>query len=1468
MAEIRLNKLIKQFSIGLDALVDFLNTQGMYPPRHPNAKVPDTVLPALHKKFGRDKEIAEEAAKVPVRISTILGETKGKRKISIEPTKVVRPIERKPIVTPINKQIGPSDVVSDRKRAYGVRIKSINRPNRIITEAFREFEIGVLFPKDIIFRGKPVSMPLAEAYIARKFHVGDTIHCHIIDTSPNGKVAFLSYEIHASAFYGMQAFESLKPGAKYPVKLEGTTPNYFQVSIVDTWINGMVLKDQFAEGAVFDKRGNIQLQLVEKTESPYQMVRFVKPIASQKRAEVGNLDDLVKSFLTPAEMDVITPEDLDVVRDILNRFPNLKREKADQITGIQLYCRVPDGSPMYYFIKQEPNYCSKHSFWVSVNLDDEQEPSIALFTESPTIVIEIKAYSDDVFTVAQFDFRKTGFTKNILQKYNKRTRLKVSGGNLRFVTKYDPVPPEYNTEEIINYLGNLYEFNSNIVPGIRDAIREKTLISAKDYSILSSFLRYQQSKELEKEDGYIFVPPVRITTSSGFRIGDNVALRLRLYDYEAQSLYGTSENNDGPLHVAIVNEESEELLTGYMDASSDDFILHFNHGYVDLSDFLSKGIRLRCRASIRHLLIQRDAIENFIHQDSLDIYQDLINNRLETPDMALAEDIEYKNPLFYTTAGDNTQSEAVKKALGNKSVLLIQGPPGTGKTTIIVEIIEQLVARGKKVLVCSQAHAAVKNIYDRLHSRCPEMDLLTLDEKDEITTAARNFDDEDYIQFLRNNLSVLGTYRRGGSKEEVDAIIDSLTYKTTERTADFRKKHHHVIDYREVISSIPPQSITFLLDRLKIDSRSLDVDLLKAQIYREKDVILGTCIGIGMDPVLRDKDAVHFDTVIVDEAGKANLAETIVPLQLGDRFILVGDHRQLPPYFDREEIEDYRDSARNNAYAQNYSQQDVEKAMNKSLFSDFFDHPNFPDANKVTLNYQFRMNPQIGQYISDLFYAGQLYSGEGTEKQTVTIEGYADPVTFVDTFVYNITEDNDPFETKSPDGSVFNMREVKDICEKVLPNVAVALDSNPELTCGIITPYKAQYRKLREALRDSRFNDSVYTIDSIQGSEFDIVVFSFVRAFSSRSNKTVGFLDDLRRLNVSLSRAKKKLILVGHLPTLKNPASHIETSIPGMVSPVEVFSSIASRIKRYGELSPIERFVNLGYEQGNIFNDCEFHDDGQKYVVIHLDGFDLASRVSPKGFYNYEDGDLVDIILSGFDATGRPLFDSADLYKFLQSHADDSTYDGMITKIYQKQDGGMTVYVTVDGYQDRLDIAPFLKDKHPEYYVEGTILSVEIDRYKDEPDRIFFRPHFSEAEQLKSDGRSYVFFKASVKEIKTFPMVVFEFKDKSEITLPCPILWHTAVADEYYDLIKFSNGDCKLHNHYMEDFLNTHKKGVPYKGLVVSEDKEYYYVEVDEYCGVVEKARTWKRGVKIDGEYTVEVSGVNNYNKFVYFKFV
>lgn len=1475
---IKLKLLTKVFSIGLDELVDFLNTKGYYPSRNLQAQVPPEVVSLLHEKYGSGGGEGEEKKESKGFMYVNPSKTVGYTRFEIPNTKVGngQKQEQKANKSSLRKRKQNCEKPIEPKKndTIDLRIKAINRPNRIITEPFGTYEYGVLFPKDILFHGEAISISLSEKFISQKLKVGYRINCKVAGSSPDRKIAFLTYELTDSAFKGLDVFETLTPGRRYSINLVDTLPDHFLVAIADTDLHGVILKNQIDESIQLDKHGSLRVQLVEKPDNPLQLLRFVKPIAAKKHVVVENLDEIVNNFLTKPEMDAITPDGLEVVKSILSKFPELKRKEADQITGFDLYCRVDERSPMNYFIKQKPDYFLKHSFWVSVNLDNE-EPSIALFKESPSIVIELKAFNDDVFTVTQFDSRKSKLTQIILQKYNKYSRLKVAGSRLHFISRYEPVPLDYNTEDVIDYLGKLYEFNSSILPSIDEAIREKTLLSAKDYYVLSSFLKYQCNKEYEKESERVFVAPNRVSTASVQRIGDYPALKLKLDPDEIKTLIGSSEEDNSAMHVSVVDSNGNELLTGVLDTDGDSFVLRSDHGHVSLTDFLNEGIRLQRRANIKHIKIQMNAIDDFVlfntlrgHQrNALKVqkfYQDLINNRLETPDLSKVGEIEFKNPLFNTAAGDNTQTDAVKKALGNKNVLLIQGPPGTGKTTIIVEIIEQLVARGKKVLVCSQAHAAVKNIYDRLEVRCPGMKVLALDDKDEVTAAAKNFDEEAYTRFLSNNLDIIGCYRRGMGNDEIEKKIKTFTYNSAERTKDYREKHYHVIDFHDAISNIPPQKITFLLDRLKRETLNLNSDLLKAQVYREKDVILGTCIGIGMDPVMRNKDAVHFDTVIVDEAGKANLAETIVPLQLGDRFILVGDHRQLPPYYDRQEIADYMETAGENVRSESYSQQEVEKAMNKSLFSDFFDHQYFPVENKVTLNYQFRMNPQIGQYISDLFYGGQLISGEGTEKQTVSVEGFPDPVTFVDTYANSNNEDNDPRETKSPDGSVFNRREVKDICEEILPRVSVALDSNPELTVGIITPYKAQYRKLKEALKDTRFKDSIYTIDSIQGSEFDIVVFSFVRAFC----KKVGFLDDLRRLNVSLSRAKKKLILVGHLPTLRNPYTHIETQIEEMVSPVEVFSSIANRIKRYGELSPIERFANLNFEVGHLFNDCEFHDDGDCFIVIHLEEFDFISKVPRKGYSKYNDGDALEVVLSGFDAAGRPQFDTADLYKFLQTHSETESYEGVITNIYDKLDGGKSVYITVDGYEDRLDIAPFLKDKHPEYYVKGIVISVVIDRYKNEPERIYFRPQISEAEQLESDNRACVLFTAAVKEMKECPMVVFRFKDNSEITLPCRILWHMAVKDEYYDLVKFSNGECKLNKHYLDDYIESHPIEGRYEGLIVSKDNNYCYVDVDGYYGVIPRSMADKKGLKVDDECHVSFYKFNKFNVFIQFSIV
>lgn len=1465
---IRLNLLCRVFGISLSELVDFLNTKGFYPSRNPNAKVSPDVLSFLHEKYGSEgKEEKESKGFMYVNPSKTVGYTR----FDIPNTKVGKGKnqEQKANEDSLRKRKQNSEKPLEPRKndTIGVRIKAINRPNRIITEPFGTYEYGVLFPKDILFHGEAVSISMAENFISQKLKVGYRINCKVVGSSHDGKTAFLTYELSDSAFKGLDIFYNLTPGKLYSINLVDTLPDYFLVAIAGTDLHGVILKNQIDESVQLDKHGSLRVQLVEKPVSPFQLLRFVKPIAAKKHVVVENLDEIVNKFLSKPEMDAITPDGLEVVKAILSRFPELKRKEADQIVGFELYSRVDERSPMNYFIKQYPDYITKHSFWVSVNLDYE-EPSIVLFKECPSIVIELKAFNDDVFTVAQFDSRKSGLTRNILQKYNRRTRLKVAGTKLHFITRYDPVPIDYNTEDVIEYLGNLYEFNSSILPSIEEAIHEKTLLSAKDYFVLSSFLKYQRNKESQKESESVFLAPNRISTSSVLRIGDHPSLRLKLDPDEAKTLLGSSEEENGALHVAVVGENGEELLTGILDTEGDDFVLRADHGHVDWTEFLNTGIQLQRRANIKHIQIQMNAIEDFVRLDLLKIYQDLINNRLETPDMSEVEGIEFKNPLFKTSAGNNTQSEAVKKALCNKNVLLIQGPPGTGKTTIIVEIIEQLVARGKKVLVCSQAHAAVKNIYDRLQARCPKMELLALDDKDEVTEAARNFDDEAYTQFLKNNIEIISLYRSGVDKSEIEEKIKTFTYKSPERTKDFKEKHLHVIDFHKVVSDIQPEKITFLLDRLKRETRDLNTDLLKAQVYRGKDVILGTCIGIGMDPVMRNKDAVHFDTVIVDEAGKANLAETIVPMRLGDRFILVGDHRQLPPYFDREEIADYRETVGNDNRVDCYSQQEVEKAMNKSLFSDFFDHQFFPAENKVTLNYQFRMNPQIGQYISDLFYGGQLYSGEGTERQTVSIEGFPDPVTFVDTFVNSINEDNDPRESRSSDNSWFNKREIKDICEKILPNVSVALDSNSELTVGIITPYKAQYRKLKEALKDSRFKDSVYTIDSIQGSEFDIVVFSFVRAFSSRSTKTVGFLDDLRRLNVSLSRAKKKLILVGHLPTLKNPDAHIDTQIEGMVSPVEVFSSIANRIKRYGELSPIERFMNLNYEIGHLFENCEFHDDGDSYIIIHLEGFNFVSKVPRKGFVKYNDGDALEVVLSGFDATGRPQFEAADFYYFKQKHEEGVSYEAVVSRSFQKEDGWMVVYAEVDGYELPLNLPMFIREEHPEYLVEGTKLFVQLGHNEEDSDKLFFKPYRTDAEKILGSRIQLFKFAAAFVEIGEFPIVTFRCNDGSQLSLDCPFLWQTGIQDKEYQLVYHKDGICELNDSYYFDFIKKHSKGVRYMGLVVSDDDDNYYVEVDDYCGVVDKQWNRKKDIQLDVEYPVEVVWYDKTRKIVKFKFV
>ena len=168
------------------------------------------------------------------------------------------------------------------------------------------------------------------------------------------------------------------------------------------------------------------------------------------------------------------------------------------------------------------------------------------------------------------------------------------------------------------------------------------------------------------------------------------------------------------------------------------------------------------------------------------------------------------------------------------------------------------------------------------------------------------------MKFLANNTTLLSRLRE---KKDSDTLDDSLysdfIYSNEIIQKQYKQLHNHIVHYYRDNKELDTPTLTKMLSYLEEEAQNISGSMLETQIYQSKDAILGTCIGVGMNYILKN-NTVHFDTVIIDEAAKANLAETIVPLRMGDRYILVGDDNQLPPYVDQGEIEELIKSSRYN----------------------------------------------------------------------------------------------------------------------------------------------------------------------------------------------------------------------------------------------------------------------------------------------------------------------------------------------------------------------------------------------------------------------------------------------------------------------------------------------------------------------------------------------------------------------------
>lgn len=411
----------------------------------------------------------------------------------------------------------------------------------------------------------------------------------------------------------------------------------------------------------------------------------------------------------------------------------------------------------------------------------------------------------------------------------------------------------------------------------------------------------------------------------------------------------------------------------------------------------------------------------------------------------------------------------ILRALVIEDLFFMQGPPGTGKTTAIVEIVLQLIKAkpNARILISSETHAAVDNALDRLAKEAfPEL-------MDSILR---------YPEFSITEFECENT-------PQADALTraDVLWHKAHEAAPELTMQLWTDLD-------------TFRTN----DDGTLSIARWQARHLADMHQVIGvTCNQIDH---LMDSETQMFDLAIVDECSKATMPEWLMAMSVAKKCILVGDHKQLPPTFCTEESEVLEQM-------DDHKERLIRNGVIERLFE------NLPYEMKGTLGKQFRMLPDIGQFISHHFYKGEL-----EHHRTETDHEFQD----FGWFTYKSNGYRVPVQQGKEKKILINEFEIRIIIKRLAEISERLKEVNAErkISVALITPYRAQCKALREALSKCDFSDSltveVDTVDAFQGRQADIVFFSFVR-----NTGPATFYADDRRMNVAISRARDAVYLVG-----------------------------------------------------------------------------------------------------------------------------------------------------------------------------------------------------------------------------------------------------------------------------------------------------------------------------------------------------
>ncbi len=417
------------------------------------------------------------------------------------------------------------------------------------------------------------------------------------------------------------------------------------------------------------------------------------------------------------------------------------------------------------------------------------------------------------------------------------------------------------------------------------------------------------------------------------------------------------------------------------------------------------------------------------------------------------------------------QEKAVNQVLHAKDVAIVHGPPGTGKTTTLVEAVYETLHRENQVLVCAQSNMAVDWISEKLVDR--GVNVLRIGNPSRVNDKMLSF-----------------TYER---RFEAHPDYDQLW--------SIRKAIRELYAHRR--SGASGDAVRQKINSLKDRATELEIRI-NAQLFDEARVIACTLTGSANRLLAGQK----FGTLFIDEAAQALEPACWIAIRKADRVVLAGDHCQLPPTVK--------------------SPQAMKGGLGRTLMQSIV--RNKPETVSL-LTLQYRMNEDIMRFSSDWFYQGRLQAAPEVKYRGIL--DFDTPIEWVNTELDDSAEEfvDESYGRINKTEARLSIGKLKEYIEKIGKHRFL----EERIDVGLISPYKAQVQYLRSLLRRDPFFKpflsaiTVNTVDGFQGQERDVILISLVRA---NADGQIGFLGDLRRMNVAITRARMKLIILGNVETL------------------------------------------------------------------------------------------------------------------------------------------------------------------------------------------------------------------------------------------------------------------------------------------------------------------------------------------------